>query len=233
MEKRMCSVTAGSLLSNLIGSAARRKGPWCLCVFPTHNYNETLHGSASSQEYLSPQFPAACLSFGCFALPQHTHFYDKKQAKKTSQTHCPDKADPHLTLSGRRGTRRRRKEEQGKGNKKKKSQELEKKQSSSRIVCLTTGWWKMILWAALVMSHWCLGLSGAAGLERIEGCGTRCSQVRLHPQIIHSHIVTELLNTEVLLLTPAANTTVRQLWLILLLLLLIPLWGSANSQTMK
>ncbi|XP_030295872.1 putative interleukin-17 receptor E-like [Sparus aurata] len=34
----------------------------------------------------------------------------------------------------------------------------------------------MILWAALVMSHWCLGLSGAAGLERIEGCGTRCSQ---------------------------------------------------------
>ncbi|XP_018556065.1 interleukin-17 receptor E isoform X2 [Lates calcarifer] len=39
---------------------------------------------------------------------------------------------------------------------------------------------KMILWAALVMSHCCWGLNGAAaentGLERIEKCGTRCSQ---------------------------------------------------------
>ncbi|TDG96771.1 hypothetical protein EPR50_G00232480 [Perca flavescens] len=39
----------------------------------------------------------------------------------------------------------------------------------------------MILWAALLMSHCCLGLNGAAaeknsGLERIEKCGTRCSQ---------------------------------------------------------
>lgn len=38
----------------------------------------------------------------------------------------------------------------------------------------------MILWVALLMSHCCLGLSGAAaestGLERIKKCGTRCSQ---------------------------------------------------------
>ncbi|XP_070710054.1 interleukin-17 receptor E-like protein [Pempheris klunzingeri] len=38
----------------------------------------------------------------------------------------------------------------------------------------------MILWVALLMSHCCLGLSGAAagsqGLEKIEKCGTRCSQ---------------------------------------------------------
>ncbi|KAA8580037.1 putative interleukin-17 receptor E-like [Etheostoma spectabile] len=38
----------------------------------------------------------------------------------------------------------------------------------------------MIVWAALLMSHCCLGLNGAAeensGLERIEKCGTRCSQ---------------------------------------------------------
>ncbi|XP_078137494.1 interleukin-17 receptor E-like protein isoform X2 [Sander vitreus] len=42
----------------------------------------------------------------------------------------------------------------------------------------------MILWAALLMSHCCLGLNGAAaensGLERIEKCGTRCSQVLHH-----------------------------------------------------
>ncbi|KAM9334628.1 interleukin-17 receptor E-like protein [Symphorus nematophorus] len=39
---------------------------------------------------------------------------------------------------------------------------------------------KMILWVALLMSHTCLGLNGAAaestGLERIDECGTRCSQ---------------------------------------------------------
>ncbi|XP_040005960.1 putative interleukin-17 receptor E-like isoform X2 [Xiphias gladius] len=38
----------------------------------------------------------------------------------------------------------------------------------------------MILWAALLMSYCCLGMNGAAakstGLERIEKCGTRCSQ---------------------------------------------------------
>ncbi|XP_044042331.1 putative interleukin-17 receptor E-like [Siniperca chuatsi] len=38
----------------------------------------------------------------------------------------------------------------------------------------------MILWVGLLMSHCCLGLNGAAagstGLERIEKCGTRCSQ---------------------------------------------------------
>ncbi|KAM3587341.1 uncharacterized protein V6R79_002591 [Siganus canaliculatus] len=39
----------------------------------------------------------------------------------------------------------------------------------------------MILCAALLMTHWCLGLNGAAadsvvGLERIEKCGIRCSQ---------------------------------------------------------
>ncbi|XP_068572858.1 interleukin-17 receptor E-like protein [Cebidichthys violaceus] len=38
----------------------------------------------------------------------------------------------------------------------------------------------MVLWVALLMSHCCLGLNGAAadstGLERIEKCGTSCSQ---------------------------------------------------------
>ncbi|XP_037615755.1 putative interleukin-17 receptor E-like isoform X1 [Sebastes umbrosus] len=38
----------------------------------------------------------------------------------------------------------------------------------------------MVLWIALLMSHYCLGMNGAAaestGLERIETCGTRCSQ---------------------------------------------------------
>ncbi|KAM6961527.1 interleukin-17 receptor E-like protein [Tautogolabrus adspersus] len=34
----------------------------------------------------------------------------------------------------------------------------------------------MIPWVALVISYCCLDLSGAAGLERIEKCGTRCSQ---------------------------------------------------------
>ncbi|KAE8281482.1 hypothetical protein D5F01_LYC20469 [Larimichthys crocea] len=39
---------------------------------------------------------------------------------------------------------------------------------------------KMILWVALLMSHCCLGLNGAAaesrGLETIQKCGTRCSR---------------------------------------------------------
>ncbi|CAJ1055067.1 putative interleukin-17 receptor E-like isoform X2 [Xyrichtys novacula] len=34
----------------------------------------------------------------------------------------------------------------------------------------------MILLVALLMSSWCLGLSGAAALERIDKCGTRCSK---------------------------------------------------------
>nr|XP_020495138.1 putative interleukin-17 receptor E-like [Labrus bergylta] len=34
----------------------------------------------------------------------------------------------------------------------------------------------MISWVALVISYCCLDLSGAAGLERIEKCRTRCSQ---------------------------------------------------------
>ncbi|XP_068442981.1 interleukin-17 receptor E-like protein [Clinocottus analis] len=38
----------------------------------------------------------------------------------------------------------------------------------------------MVLWVALLMSYWCVGLNGAAAdstrLERIEKCGTRCSQ---------------------------------------------------------
>ena len=44
---------------------------------------------------------------------------------------------------------------------------------------------KMILWVALLTAHCCLGLKGAAaestGLERIEKCSTRCSQVKLQP----------------------------------------------------
>lgn len=42
----------------------------------------------------------------------------------------------------------------------------------------------MLLWVALLMSRCFSGLDGAAagpaGLERIEECGTSCSQVKLH-----------------------------------------------------
>lgn len=41
-------------------------------------------------------------------------------------------------------------------------------------------WLKMVWWAALLMAHFCWGLNGAAsgnsGLERIENCGTHCSE---------------------------------------------------------
>lgn len=46
---------------------------------------------------------------------------------------------------------------------------------------------KMMLWGTLLMSHLCLSLNAAATgstveLERIEHCGTRCSQVKLHTE---------------------------------------------------
>lgn len=54
-------------------------------------------------------------------------------------------------------------------------------------VCVWCWLLKMILWAVLLMSHCCLSLNAAeegstAGLERIEHCGTRCSQVKWHPE---------------------------------------------------
>ncbi|XP_071358359.1 interleukin-17 receptor E-like protein [Trachinotus anak] len=127
----------------------------------------------------------SCLSLTLhLALPEYTtHWlsshsgYYKQESLLTIQPPVSLPAKPHLTLplSPARGEEKR-------SLKTKKPDKVTdyrtwRSRGGEEVQCCPV---KMILWAALLMSHCCLGLNGAAaestGLERIDTCGTRCSQ---------------------------------------------------------
>lgn len=163
----------------------------CVCFPHTTKWQIYFRPRPPTEEYLNPHFSAACLSLCVLSHAPalhtgHTHIQDKQE--------CLHVIRPYLIISrltllpGPAGGG----ENKGGIKKKKQEENIPGPRIWGRIraaeeVCVQCWLLKMFLWVALLMSHCCLSLNAAdegstAGLSRIEHCGTRCSQVKPHPE---------------------------------------------------